>query len=250
MTKRSLLACCAAGLLIASCTANGHDDAKESIHTESRASHSKPHDGFTDVFRVADDEWSSSGANPYFILEPGYFLVLEGQDEGEDVRLTITVLDETKTVAGVETRVVEEREEAGGALIEVSRNYFAISRTTNSVYYFGEDVDIYADGKVANHGGAWVAGPTARFGLMMPGTPLVGARYYQEMAPGVAMDRAEIVSLEETLTTPLGTFEHCLKVIESTPLEPGRSPKHYAPGIGLIQDDNLELTKYGRVEKP
>ena len=26
----------------------------------------------------------------------------------------------------------------------------------------------------------------------MPGTPLVGAKYYQEVAPGVEMDRAEL----------------------------------------------------------
>jgi hypothetical protein len=35
------------------------------------------------------------------------------------------VLDETKTVDGVETRIVEERETVNGKPIEVSRNYFA-----------------------------------------------------------------------------------------------------------------------------
>jgi Concanavalin A-like lectin/glucanases superfamily len=52
--------------------------------------------------------------------------------------LTITVLNETKMVDGVETRVVEERETKGGKLKEVSRNYFAISKRTNDVFYFGE----------------------------------------------------------------------------------------------------------------
>ncbi|MEJ7638178.1 MAG: PepSY-like domain-containing protein, partial [Singulisphaera sp.] len=57
-----------------------------------------------------EDEWTadfasekadlvSTGRNPYFVLEPGYQLVFEG---GKD-RLTITVLDETKTIDGVET---------------------------------------------------------------------------------------------------------------------------------------------------
>jgi hypothetical protein len=194
-------------------------------------------------------EWSSTGANPYFILEAGYFLVLEGKDGGKDARLTITVLDETKKVAGVETRIVEEREEVSGKLIEVSRNYFAISRKTSSVYYFGEDVDIYKDGKVASHEGAWLAGQNARFGLMMTGTPLLGARYYQEIAPGVAMDRAEIVSLVETIETPAGKLESCLKVKETTPLEKGVGYKSYAPGIGLVRDDAFKLTKYGRAAK-
>ena len=207
-------------------------------------------DKFTDTFRVDDADWSSTGANPYFILEAGHVLVLEGKDDGEEVRLTITVLDETKKVGGVETRVVEEREEADGKLKEVSRNFFAISKRTNAVYYFGEDVDIYKDGKVVSHDGAWLAGEKgARFGLMMAGTPLLGARYYQEVAPGVAMDRAEIVGLAETLETPAGKFENVLKIEETTPLEKGREYKLYAAGIGLIKDGPLKLAKHGKAKK-
>ena len=207
-------------------------------------------EAFTETFRVEDGELGPTGANPYFNLEPGSTLVLGGKDEGEDAVLTLTVLDETKKVAGVETRVVEERETQGGKLVEVSRNFFAISKKTNSVYYFGEEVDIYRDGKVVGHGGAWQAGERgARFGLMMPGTPLLGARYYQEMAPGVAMDRAEIVGLDETFETPAGKFENCLKTEETTPLEKGREEKIYAPGIGLVKDGPLRLTKVGRAGK-
>jgi hypothetical protein len=32
----------------------------------------------------------------------------------------------------------------------------------------------------------------ARAGIIMPGTPLLGSRYYQEIAPEVALDKAEI----------------------------------------------------------
>lgn len=141
----------------------------------------------------------STGRNPFFVLEPGYQLTLEDGKE----RLVITVTGETRLVAGVETRMVEERERDGGNLIEVSRNYYAISNKTNSVFYFGEEVDVYKDGKIANHEGAWLAGVGgAKFGLMMPGLPLIKARYYQEMAPKVAMDRAEIVGLGLTVKTP------------------------------------------------
>ena len=86
---------------------------------------------WTDTFPV--EEFSSTGANPYFILEPGYTVVLTGRDDGKSAHLTITVLNETKTVDGVETRVVEEREVLDGELVEVSRNYFAIGTRTNSV---------------------------------------------------------------------------------------------------------------------
>lgn len=203
---------------------------------------------WTDFFAVEPGELGPTGRNPFFILEPGYVLVLRKGNE----ELTVTVLDETKTVDGVETRVVEEKETKNDKLVEVSRNFFAISKRTNSVYYFGEEVDIYEDGKVVSHDGAWLSGVKgARFGLMMPGTPVVGGRYYNEVAPGVAMDRSEVVGTNETVETIAGTFKHCLKVEETTPLEPGNKEfKYYAPGIGLVNDDNAELVRYGRPAKP
>ena len=63
----------------------------------------------------------------------------------------------------------------------------------------------------------------------------------------VAMDRAKIVSLSETLQTPAGKFEQCLKTEESSALERGKAHKLYAPSVGLISDGNLKLTKHGRV---
>lgn len=54
----------------------------------------------------------------------------------------------------------------------------------------------------------------------MAGLVLLGARYYEEIAPGVALDRAEIISINETINTPAGKFTSCLKKEETTPLEP------------------------------
>jgi len=198
--------------------------------------------GWTSDFKIETADWANTGRNPYFMLEPGYALVLE---DGAS-RLVVTVLADTKTVDGVATRVVEERETKGNDLVEVSRNYFAMSVRTNAVFYFGEDVDMYKGGKVVSHEGSWLAGTNgAKFGLMMPGLPLVKARYYQEIAPKVAMDRAEIVSVTERLQTPAGTFTNVLKTIETSQLESGPGEaKYYAPGVGLIQDGSFKLLKY------
>jgi hypothetical protein len=200
-------------------------------------------DPWTTDFALDPADLATTGSNPWFILEPGYTLVLEGDDE----QLTITVLEETRRVGDVETRVVEERETKGGRLKEVSRNFYAISRRTNSVFYFGEEVDMYRNETIADHDGAWLAGTRgARHGLMMPGLPLLGGRYYQEVAPGVAMDRAEIMSVSDTLTTPAAAFRAVLKMKETTPLESfAREYKYYAPGVGLIQDGSLKLVRYG-----
>ena len=231
-------------------TADGKDvevtvDEEGEIEDDEKDEKKDEEDEWTADFATEKADLVSTGRNPYFILEPGYQLVLEGGK----ARLTITVLDETKKVDGVETRVVEEREAEGDELVEVSRNYIAISKRTNSVYYFGEDVDDYKDGKVAGHGGAWLAGEKgARFGLLMPGQPLLGARYYQEIAPGKAMDRAMVVGLDEEGMTPAGEVKGCLKTEETNPLEPGEKEyKLYAPGIGLIREESLTLVRSGKV---
>lgn len=199
-----------------------------------------------DEFAISDCKLLTTGRNQYFIMEPGFQLVLDG----DDTKLHITVLDETKIVDGKVTRVVEEREWKDGKLYEVARNYFAMCEGTNDVFYFGEDVDFYENGKVVKHDGSWLAGKDGnKAGLIMPGTPKVGQKYYQEIAPGVAMDRAEIISLDETCETPAGTFSKCLKVKEGTALNILETEyKYYAPGIGLIRDADIRLVGYGFVK--
>lgn len=78
----------------------------------------------------------------------------------------------------------------------------------------------------------------------MPAKPAVGQRFYQEIAPTVAMDRVEVVAIDETVKTPAGTFEHCVHLRETTPLERDVSHKYYAPGIGIIKDDEFELSEW------
>ena len=201
---------------------------------------------FQNTFNLENCTFDSRGSNTYFILEPGHQSVLEAQEDGEMIDLVITVLNETKVVDGIETRVVEERESEDGELVEISRNYFAVCKPTNDVFYFGEDVDDYEDGQIVSHEGAWLAGENAaRAGLFMPGNVQVGMKYYQEFAPGVAEDRAEIISVNDVLAVPGGNFTEVLKVEETNPLEPGvREDNFYAPGVGVIQDESEKLVKY------
>lgn len=216
------------GVLCVSCAANESEE-----HGQDRQ--------WTRSFNMEKRTFSPGGSNPYFILEAGYQLTFKSASD----KLVVTVLKDTRTVDGIETRVVEEREWENGELVEVSRNFFAVCDQTNDLFYFGEEVDDYRDGKIVGHGGAWQAGKNdAMPGIVMPGTFLLGARYYQEIAPGVALDRGENTGLDLTIDTPAGRFEHCVKVTETSPLEPGaESVKIYAPGIGLIVDDEFKLTE-------
>src|SRR5262245_61823131 len=191
------------------------------------------------VFPVDPTSLATEGKSAYVVLEPGF----QATFKSAGGKLIISVLPQTETVGGVNTRVVEEREWKGDDLVEVSRNYLAIDPKTGDVYYFGEDVDAYRHGKVVNHDGSWRHGSRgATFGLMMPGKPAAGMKFYQEQAKGVAMDRAEIVSVGGTLKTPAGTFDHVVKMRETTPLETfAREYKFYAPGVGLVQDGDMKL---------
>src|SRR5262249_27768489 len=143
-----------------------------------------------DSFKVDKARLAPVGNNAYLPVKPGHKLKLRS---GKD-SLTVTVLDETKVVDHVKVGILEEREERDGKLVEVSRNYLATDTISGDVYYFGEDVDNYKDGKLINHDSAWLAGEKgARFGLMIAGKSSVGQKFYQEIAPKVAMDRVEVV---------------------------------------------------------
>jgi hypothetical protein len=200
----------------------------------------QPGNAWRDRFDVDKADLLPTGTNSYITMQPGRILRLA---HGADT-LTVTILPGTQVVDGVTTGVLEERETKNGKLVEVSRNFIATHKTTGDVYYFGEDVDNYKNGKITSHESAWRAGMNgARFGLMVPARPAPGDRFYQEIAPKVAMDRVEVVSTDETVTTPAGIFEHCLHLRETTPLERDVSHKYYAPFIGIIKDDEFELAE-------
>jgi hypothetical protein len=209
------------------------------VLTEGRATQkTNAETAWQDRFEVRKTDLLPTGDNPLIPMRPGRVLRLQ---HGRDT-LTVTILSDTQQIDGVTTGILEERETKNGALAEVSRNFMATDRTTSNVYYFGEDVDNYKNGKVVRHESAWHAGVNgARFGLMMPAFPAAGQRFYQELAPKIAMDRVEVVSTDERVMTPAGIFEHCVHLRETTPLEGDVSHKYYAPGVGLIKDDQFEL---------
>ena len=213
---------------------------------------------YTENFPLAECDFVPWGGNAYFALTPGRVLEFDNQecvDEGECDELeavVITWTDELREVTvpvdgedrTVSTRVIEERETADGELAEVSRNFFATCLPAGDVYYFGEDVEDYEDGEVVGSEGAWLAGvDNAQPGIIMPNNArLLGSRYLQEVAPDVALDRAEHVGIDQTLEVPAGEFDNCIEILESTPLEPdSESIKQYCPDVGLVVDDDLQL---------
>jgi hypothetical protein len=207
---------------------------------------------YSESFNLENCTFSTTGSHPYFILEPGYQLVFEGEDKDKGpVNVTSTVLDQTKVVGdGIVARVVEEKtvNAQTGDVIEITKDYFAICNETNTVVYLGEDVDDYENGKVVGHEGAWLHGSdNARAGLIMPGIILMGSKYYQEIAPDVAMDKAVVVGVNETVNVPAGSFSGVIHITETSDLEPAAAAEEnlHAPGVGQIIDGDTKLVRYG-----
>ncbi|HUE95772.1 MAG TPA: hypothetical protein VMN39_03905 [Longimicrobiaceae bacterium] len=195
-----------------------------------------------DVCSPGAGGFTTASTNPYFPLAVGDRWHYLGEEDDVAVELLITVLDMTRTIDGVTTRIVEEREWEDDELLEVSWNYF-VQAGDGTICYFGEDVDIFEDEEIS-HEGAWCADDAGNApGIIMPADPRPGMTYQNELAPGIAEDAAKIVGIGP-ITVPAGTFTETIRVRESNPLDGDKGYKVFAAGTGLIVDEVLKLESY------
>jgi len=166
--------------------------------------------------------------------------VLEGTEDGKQVRITRTVMPNKHkgfTIAGqkVDALVVEDRETEDGELAEVAIDYFAQDEK-GTVYYLGEDVDEYEGGKLKGHKGSWMFGKDTQIpGVLFPAHPKVGDRFKSEDVSKEINEKDEVVSVSETVVTPAGSYKNCVKVREK--LADGTAEyKYYAPGVGVVRE--------------
>src|SRR4029078_12857208 len=145
--------------------------------------------------------------NPFMPLIPGTTLIYRGTDaDGKTMLDRFTVTNESQLIMGIRTTVVRDRVYTDGELTEDTRDYFAQDRTGN-VWYFGEATREFEDGEVTSTEGSFEAGRKgAKAGVIMKALTAPGDYYSQENAPGVAEDRARVLSLHEQTTVPFGTF--------------------------------------------
>jgi hypothetical protein len=174
--------------------------------------------------------------NPYWPLARGsHWVYSEDDGEGNVNRVEVTVLDETKEVVGIQATVVHDVVSLDGEVLEDTFDWYA-QDTFGNVWYMGEDTKELENGKVTSTEGSWQAGVDgAQAGVIMPVEPQVGMAYRQEWYTGHAEDTAEVVSLDESVTVPAGTFSNLLKTREHTALEPDVvEEKLYAKGVGEV----------------
>ncbi len=211
-------------------------------------------------------EEAADNPNPWLPLIPGTTLVYEvtgfpeddeekGEGEGEPELLeiiTVTVTDETREIAGVETFVVTDIVmDPEGEVIEDTDDYYAM-HVDGSVWYFGEIAQNFEDGFLTDIEGSFIAGEDdAKPGIIMLADPQPGDAYRQEFLLDDAEDVGQVLSLTGDESTEVADCEGaCLVIKDLNPLEPDADEdKYYKAGIGVIlevdneDDERVELVE-------
>jgi predicted small lipoprotein YifL len=181
-------------------------------------------------------DFTSEIDNPWMPFRTGSRSVYRETDqEGAEQRVEVTVLDETREVMGIETRIVHDVVTEDGELVEDTYDWYAQDADGN-VWYFGEETQEFEDGKPSTTAGSWEAGVDgAQPGILVPAEPEVGMTYRQEYYEGEAEDAAEVLSLDEKVEVPFGSFDGVLMTKEFTPLDPDiLEHKFYARNVGVV----------------
>jgi hypothetical protein len=174
--------------------------------------------------------------NPYWPMQPGSRWVYRETDaEGAERRVDVTVTNETKTIMGIEARVVHDVVSEDGQVIEDTYDWYAQDADGN-VWYLGEDTKEYENGKLASTEGSWEGGVDgAQPGIIVPANPEPGLTYREEYYAGHAEDGAEVLTLDARAKVPAGVYDGALQTRNFSPLEPNLvEEKFYARGIGPV----------------
>jgi hypothetical protein len=199
------------------------------------------------------DPRNPSQPNPYFPLDIDRYWAYE--EDGE--RIEITILDETKRIAGIDCIVYRDVVTEDGDLVEDTDDWFAI-RKNGDIVYCGEEVKDYEyfegdDPEVPEltsiDGRFKVGVDLAKAGISFLGNPVVGTSYRQEWDPGNAEDVGKVLSnsyrygenaqLDEFVPQALAELMcsdgDCVVIEDKSTLDPGAfERKYYARGLGKI----------------
>lgn len=178
--------------------------------------------------------------NPYWPMSPGSKWVYSETDAtGAKKRVVLTVTHKTKMIAnGVRARVIRDVVSQNGKPVEITDDWYAQDKRGN-VWYLGESVRNYKNGKLVDRAGSFEAGVDgAQAGIVMPANPVAGLSYRQEYYKGIAEDKAAVVTVgQERVKVPYGFFGK--NVLMTRDLVGRLDPKtqelkFYAPGVGPL----------------
>ena len=196
--------------------------------------------------------------NRFLPLTPGTESTLDGaitsKDGSTPHRVVVTVSDVTKTIDGVRTLVVLERDVSDSAVVEEELAFVA-QDDDGTVWNLGEYPEEYENGKFTGAPNTWIPGSEgAKAGIAMQAVPEVGTpSYLQGYAPKIKFeDRAQVSKANQKTCVRAGCYQDVLVIDEWNPNEQpqdGHQLKYHAPGVGVVrvqaqggeEQENLEL---------
>ncbi len=192
--------------------------------------------------QIDPSKFTTNITNPYFPLQVGNEWTYRGETEDGVETTVVTVLDETKVIAGVTCVVVRDIVKLDGVPVEDTLDWYAQDQDGN-VWYFGEiAVNYDEDGDITDVDGSWQAGKDGALpGIVMPAAPQVGDVYRQEFYAGEAEDYARVLETDGTASVPFGSFTNCVVTFDGNPMEPDHQEhKTYASGVGTVLELDVE----------
>jgi hypothetical protein len=198
---------------------------------------------------------STEIANPFYPVSLTGQTIALGMEGGKPSRNEVTLLPDTKLITWngqqIEARVVQFVAYTDGKLDEIAYDYFA-QADDGGVYYLGEDVSNYANGKLVSQDGSWLAGKGgAPAALIMPAHPEVGQIFNPENLPGVVYETDEILSLSQKTTTPAGPVDTGM-LVKETLMDGSIEHKVYAANYGITEDqaedEQVNLVLFNRTD--
>jgi hypothetical protein len=191
----------------------------------------------TNSVQLDPADFTTNIDNPYWPMRPGSHWVYREVENGEAQRVDVTVTNRTKTLDGIEARVVHDRVSRNGETLEDTYDWYAQDSAGN-LWYLGEDTAEYENGKLKTKEGSWAAGVDgAEPGVVVPAHPKQGMTYREEYYAGHAEDAAEVLGVNSQVHVPFGRFKNGMLTRNFSTIEPGvEEMKLYAKGVGPVME--------------
>lgn len=182
--------------------------------------------------------------NPYFFLTPGKVMTYKQQRKDGTATVVDEIMTKIKTVSGIKCTVVRDTLTINDVLFEETYDWYAQDKDGN-VWYMGEYVTNYKNGKVFDHEGSFEAGVDGALpGVVMFAYPVLEMPYRLEYYDNKSEDRAKVLEKGVTVVVPYGTYKDCIKTLEWDGLDPKNKMenefKYFAPGIGFVKSETVD----------
>jgi hypothetical protein len=199
----------------------------------------------TTVFEFRQRDFADTSnhiTNRYLPLIPGSQYIFEGvADRGGGLtnhQVIFTVTDLVRTIDGVNTAVVWDRDINNGVLQEAELAFFAQDKEGN-VWSLAEYPEEYENGEFISAKNTWISGEAdAQGGIHMLADPQTGTDpYLQGIVPSIDFhDVAQIFKTGEEVTANGETYTDVLVTEEWHPEDlPIKQHKYHAPGVGIVK---------------